>query len=80
MLRSALHRAKIEEAKRLIRRGSHNFSEIAGMLCCNDPHCFSRVFRRLTNMSPNDHGFLQFPVRHPFQTFMLNHLPPRMRI
>lgn len=50
------------------------------MLCCNDPHCFSRVFRRLTNMSPNDHGFLQFPVRHPFQTFMLSHLPPRMRI
>lgn len=55
MLQSALHRAKIEEAKRLIRRGRHNFSEIAGMLCCNDPHCFSRVFRRLTNMSPNEY-------------------------
>lgn len=31
-----IHRAKIEEAKRLIRRGSHNFSEIADMLCYND--------------------------------------------
>lgn len=50
-----IHRAKIEEAKRLIRRGSHNFSEIADMLCYNDQHYFSRVFRRLTNMSPSEY-------------------------
>jgi len=50
-----IHRIKIERAMALIRRGATNFSEIASVLCYSDVHYFSRVFRRITDMSPSEY-------------------------
>ena len=50
-----INRVKIAEAKNLIRSGTSNFSEIAAMLCYSDQHYFSRVFRRITGMSPSEY-------------------------
>lgn len=47
--------AKIEEAKTLIREEQHSISEISDMLCYDNPHYFSRVFKRITNMSPKEY-------------------------
>ncbi|MBQ7036419.1 MAG: AraC family transcriptional regulator [Clostridia bacterium] len=46
---------KIKEAKKLIRERTYSFTEIANMLCFNDPHCFSKVFKKVTNMSPREY-------------------------
>lgn len=46
---------KIEEAKRLIRRGEHNFSEIASLLQFDTPQYFSICFRRYERMSPQEY-------------------------
>lgn len=46
---------KIEEAKRLIREYRYNFSQISDMLQYNNPHYFSRVFKRVTGMSPSEY-------------------------
>lgn len=46
---------KIQEAKKLIREGKYNFSQISDMLCFDNPHYFSQVFKRLTNMSPTNY-------------------------
>ena len=43
---------KIEEAKRLIREGEHNFAQIASMLQFDTPQYFSICFRRYERMSP----------------------------
>ena len=43
---------KIEEAKRLIREGEHNFAEIASLLQLDTPQYFSICFRRYERMSP----------------------------
>ncbi len=43
---------KIEEAKRLIREGEHNFAEIASRLQFDTPQYFSICFRRYERMSP----------------------------
>ena len=51
----SINRAKIREARELIRRGGSNFSEIAAMLCYSDQHYFSRVFRKITGMSPSEY-------------------------
>lgn len=48
-------KVKIAEAKRLIREHSHNFSQISDMLCFSNPLYFSRVFRRVTGMSPSEY-------------------------
>ena len=45
---------KIERAKSLIREGTHNFAEISDMLAFDNPQYFSRVFRRVTGMSPTE--------------------------
>ena len=50
-----IHRMKIKEAKRLIRQGRYNLSGIANLLCYSDQHYFSRVFRRVTGMSPSEY-------------------------
>lgn len=50
-----ISRVKIDSAKALIRRGATNFTEIAATLCYSDPHYFSRVFRRVTGMSPSEY-------------------------
>jgi len=46
---------KIEEAKILIRQEQHSISEISEMLCYDNPHYFSRVFKKVTNMSPKEY-------------------------
>lgn len=42
---------KIQEAKRLIRQGTYNFTEIAGLLNYQSIHYFSRVFKKHTHMT-----------------------------
>ncbi|MBQ4527559.1 MAG: AraC family transcriptional regulator [Clostridia bacterium] len=46
---------KIDEAKILIRQEQHSISEISEMLCFDNPHYFSRVFKKVTNMSPKEY-------------------------
>lgn len=45
--------AKITEAKKLIREGKLSFAEIADLLKFDNPQYFSKVFRRISNMSPS---------------------------
>ncbi|MBO5060963.1 MAG: AraC family transcriptional regulator [Clostridia bacterium] len=46
---------KVSEAKKLIREHTYNFSQISDMLCFSNPFYFSRVFRRVTGMSPTEY-------------------------
>lgn len=46
---------KIHEAKKLIRDNGHNFTQISEMLAFENPHYFSTVFKRVTNMSPSEY-------------------------
>ena len=46
---------KIKEAKKLIRENTYTFTEISNMLCFNNPHYFSRVFKKKTNMTPREY-------------------------
>jgi len=50
-----LNKIKIEEAKTLIREEKHSISEISSLLCYDNPHYFSKVFKRVTNMSPREY-------------------------
>ncbi len=43
---------KIEEAKRLIREGNYNLSQIASLLQFDTPQYFSSVFKHFVHMSP----------------------------
>lgn len=45
---------KIDEAKRLIRESDMNFSQISARLAFENPQYFSRVFKRLTGMTPSE--------------------------
>ena len=47
-------RQKIKRAKQLIRDGNYNFAQISDMLSFNNPQYFSRVFKRVTGMSPTE--------------------------
>ena len=47
-------RAKINRAKELIRKNELNFSEISDALSFDNPQYFSRVFKRITKMSPTE--------------------------
>ena len=47
---------KIEAAKRMIREGSHNFTEIAALLGYNSIHYFSRHFKKVTGMTPSEYA------------------------
>ncbi len=47
-------RIKIDFAKRLIREGNLNFTQISDKLAFDNPQYFSRVFKRVTNMSPSE--------------------------
>ena len=49
-----VNREKIDYAKRLIRDGKMNFSEISDHLSFDNPQYFSRVFKRITGMSPTE--------------------------
>lgn len=46
---------KIEEAKKLIREGRHNFTEISQKLGYESVHYFSRCFKKCTNMTPSQY-------------------------
>ena len=46
---------KIQEAKRLIREGKYNFTQISDKLAFDNPHYFSAVFKRVTNMTPGSY-------------------------
>ena len=46
---------KIEEAKKLIREGQYNMTQIAYLLCFDNPQYFSKCFRSFTNMSPSEY-------------------------
>ncbi len=46
---------KIREAKKLIREEKHNFSQISYLLAFDNPHYFSTVFKRISNMSPTEY-------------------------
>jgi AraC-like DNA-binding protein len=43
---------KIKEAKRLIREGNHNVTQISEMLGYSNIHHFTRMFKRFAGMSP----------------------------
>ncbi len=46
---------KIKEAKKMIREKNMNFTQISDTLSFDNPHYFSRVFKRITNMTPTDY-------------------------
>ncbi|MBR1969151.1 MAG: AraC family transcriptional regulator [Clostridia bacterium] len=46
---------KIKEAKKLIREKNMNFTQISDKLSFDNPHYFSRVFKRVTNMTPSEY-------------------------
>lgn len=46
---------KIKEAKKLIREKNMNFTQISDKLAFDNPHYFSRVFKRVTNMTPSEY-------------------------
>lgn len=47
---------KIDAAKRMIREGTHNFTEIAALLGYNSIHYFSRHFKNVTGMTPSEYA------------------------
>ena len=46
---------KIREAKKLIREEKYNFTQISDMLAFDNPHYFSTVFKKISNMTPTDY-------------------------
>lgn len=46
---------KIEEARKLIREGAYNISQISDMLRFDNPQYFSKCFKRYTNMTPSEY-------------------------
>ena len=47
-------RARIGRAKEMIREGRYNFSQISDALGFDNPQYFSRVFKRVTRMTPSE--------------------------
>ncbi len=46
---------KIEEAKRLIREGRYNLTQISDLLCFDNPQYFSKCFKQATKMTPSEY-------------------------
>ena len=46
---------KIKEARRLIREGKYNMTQIADMLHFDNPQYFSKCFKAYTNMTPREY-------------------------
>lgn len=46
---------KIKEARRLIREGKYNMTQIADMLHFDNPQYFSKCFKTCTNMTPREY-------------------------
>lgn len=49
------NRLKIEEAKRLIREGRYNLTQISDLLCFDNPQYFSKCFKQTTKMTPSEY-------------------------
>lgn len=47
--------SKINLAKQLIREDNYNFTQISDLLKFDNPQYFSRVFKRITKMSPSEY-------------------------
>ena len=63
-------RLKINAARRMIRAGRSNFTQIAALCGFQSVHYFSRRFRQLTGMSPSEYAqsvrmLLEFPGESP---------------
>ncbi len=63
-------RLKINAARRMIRTGRYNFTQIAALCGFQSVHYFSRRFRQLTGMSPSEYAqsvrmLLEFPGGSP---------------
>ena len=56
---------KIDAAKRMIREGTHNFTEIAALLGYNSIHYFSRHFKKVTGMTPSEYASSVENSGHP---------------
>ena len=50
-----LNSEKIREARKLIREGKYNLSEISDLLGFDTPQYFSRVFKSFTKMTPTEY-------------------------
>ena len=50
-----IHVVKIAEAKNMIHKGAYNYMQISIKLGYSNQHYFSRVFRRVTGMSPSEY-------------------------
>jgi len=46
---------KIKEARRLIREGKYNMTQISDLLCFDSPQYFSKCFKAFTNMTPSEY-------------------------
>ena len=46
---------KIKEAKKLIREGKYNMTQISDMLCFDNPQYFSKCFKNFTKMTPSEY-------------------------
>ncbi len=46
---------KIKESKKLIRSGNYTFCQISDMLCYDNQHYFSRVFKKETKFTPTQY-------------------------
>ena len=50
-----INRVKIKEAKKLMREGNYNLSQISAMLRFSSLHYFSRMFKKQENISPSEY-------------------------
>lgn len=46
---------KINEAKKLLREGKYNITQISDMLCYDNPQYFSKSFKLFTKMTPSEY-------------------------
>lgn len=46
---------KINEAKKLLREGKYNITQISDMLCFDNPQYFSKSFKAFTKMTPSEY-------------------------
>jgi len=46
---------KIKEARKLIREGHYNMTQIANMLQFDSPQYFTKCFKEVTNMTPSEY-------------------------
>ncbi len=52
---SYINKLKIKEAKKLLRKGEYNFTEISAIVGFSSVHYFSRIFKQYENQSPTSY-------------------------